>query len=117
MRKKTAIDGLAALAQETRFDVFRLLVREEPQGLAAGTIAARLRVPAPTLSSHLNIMHAAGMVERHREGRSIVYRASIARFRELTLFLFKDCCQGRADICGPVAEALGTYCQKGVCNG
>jgi predicted transcriptional regulator len=73
MKTSFAVDSLAALAQETRINIFRLLVRQAPGGLAAGQIARRLRLPGPTLSFHLNVLAAADLVQPHKNGRSISY--------------------------------------------
>jgi DNA-binding transcriptional ArsR family regulator len=101
MENETAIIALAALAQNTRLEVFRLLVRHEPEGLPAGEIARTLVVPANTLSAHLNLLSHAGLVRGERRSRSIVYRAELSRLSELASFLIKDCCGGRAELCAP----------------
>ncbi len=75
MKSKNAIEALAALAQETRLAIFRLLVRQGPDGLPAGTIGERLDIPAPTLSFHLAQLSRAGLVTSRRAGRSILYAA------------------------------------------
>jgi ArsR family transcriptional regulator, arsenate/arsenite/antimonite-responsive transcriptional repressor len=106
MDSEVAILALAALAQPTRLAVFRLLVRHEPDGIAAGGIARALAVPHNTLSSHLAILSRAGLARSERRSRSIVYRADLARLRDLTTFLLEDCCGGRPEICGPLVEAL-----------
>ncbi len=76
MKKSTAVAALGALAQETRLDIFRLLVAEGPEGLPAGEIGSRLRLPSPTLSFHLNQLRYAGLVTSRRESRSIIYAAN-----------------------------------------
>ena len=81
MESEDAILALAALAQPTRLDVFRLLVKHEPDGLAAGEIAKALAVPQNTMSSHLSILSRAGLVSAQRFSRSIVYRADLARLQ------------------------------------
>jgi ArsR family transcriptional regulator len=110
MESEQAILTLAALAQSTRLDVFRLLVRHEPDGLAAGDIANALAVPQNTMSSHLAILSRAGLVTAQRFSRSIVYRAELARFQEVVLFMLRDCCDGRPEICAPVMESLKPCC-------
>ena len=95
-----------ALAQTTRLDVFRLLVRHEPDGLPAGEIARRLQVPHNTLSVHLRILNHAGLVASERHSRSIVYRVALGRLRELVVFLAKDCCNGDPALCGPLVADL-----------
>src|SRR5258707_14438029 len=77
MKIPAAINSLAALAQETRLNIFRLLVRHVPEGLPAGTIARRLRLPGPTLSFHLNVLAAAELIEPRKNGRSISYSARL----------------------------------------
>ena len=104
MEIKSAIDALAALAQESRLAVFRLLVREGPDGLAAGTIAELLVIPAPTLSFHLNQLSAAGLVVSRRDGRSIIYAINYPGMRDLLAFLADDCCQGRPELCAPMLD-------------
>lgn len=106
MDMNVALDALGALAQQTRLEAFRLLVRHEPEGLPAGDVAQALGVPANTLSSHLAILTRAGLVTSRRSGRVIRYRADIARLRQLMLFLAKDCCEGRADLCAPLIAEL-----------
>jgi ArsR family transcriptional regulator len=111
MESEKAILALAALAQSTRLDVFRLLVKREPEGLAAGDIAKALAVPQNTMSSHLAILSRAGLVTAQRLGRSIVYRADLARFQAVVLFMLRDCCDGRPEICAPLIEDLMPCCQ------
>lgn len=110
MESEIAILGLAALAQSTRLDVFRLLVKHEPEGLAAGDIARALAVPQNTMSSHLAVLSRAGLVTAQRHSRSIVYRADLIRFRAVMLFMLTDCCDGRPEICAPLIEDLTPCC-------
>lgn len=110
MESEPAILALAALAQSTRLDAFRLLVRSEPDGLAAGAVADQLAVPANTMSAHLGVLSRAGLIRSQRRSRSIVYRADLDRLRELVLFLLKDCCQGRAELCRPLLAEMAPYC-------
>jgi ArsR family transcriptional regulator, arsenate/arsenite/antimonite-responsive transcriptional repressor len=111
MESEETILALAALAQPTRLDVFRLLVKHEPEGLAAGDIAKTLAVPQNTMSSHLAVLSRAGLVSAQRFSRSIVYRADLARFQAVVLFMLKDCCDGRPEICAPLIESLTPCCQ------
>jgi len=92
--------ALAALAQEHRLAVFRLLVREGPCGLPAGAIAARVGVPPSTLSHHLAHLERAGLVRSRREERRIYYALDIGGTRRLIGFLTEDCCRGQPEICG-----------------
>ncbi|MGV8939822.1 MAG: ArsR/SmtB family transcription factor [Allorhizobium sp.] len=110
MESENAILALAALAQATRLETFRLLVRHEPVGMPAGDIARHLSVPQNTLSAHLNILSRAGLVTSIRQSRVIVYRADMEKLRELTLFLLKDCCGGNAELCAPLIAELTPSC-------
>jgi ArsR family transcriptional regulator len=110
MESEDAILALAALAQSTRLDVFRLLVKHEPDGLAAGDIAKALTVPQNTMSSHLAVLSHAGLVSAQRFSRSIVYRADLTRFQDVVLFMLRDCCDGRPEICAPLVDSLTPCC-------
>ncbi len=101
-----AITALAALAHPTRLDAFRALVRHEPDGLPAGEINLALSVPQSTMSAHLAVLERAGLVRAERRSRSIVYCAEIDALRALMIFLAKDCCQGRAELCEPLLAEL-----------
>ena len=105
-----AIAALAALAQTTRLDTFRCLVEREPEGVPAGELARLMAVPQNTMSAHLAILARAGLVTGERQSRSIIYRAHLPRLRELTLFLLKDCCRGRPEICAPLLADLAPCC-------
>lgn len=105
-----ALAGLAALGQPIRLSVFRLLVQQEPGGLAAGAIAAAVGAPHNSLSTHLAILARAGLVSATRSGRSIVYRADLAGMRRLVAFLLADCCGGRPEVCGPITDLLAPDC-------
>lgn len=110
MDNESTILALAALAQSTRLDVFRLLVRHEPDGLPAGDLARELATPHNTMSSHLGILARAGLIRGERHSRSIIYRANLDRLREMTLFLVKDCCGGRPELCEPLIADLTPCC-------
>jgi ArsR family transcriptional regulator, arsenate/arsenite/antimonite-responsive transcriptional repressor len=110
MESEDAILALAALAQSTRLDVFRLLAKHEPDGLAAGDVAKALAVPQNTMSSHLAILSRAGLVSAQRFSRSIVYRADLSRFQDVVLFMLRDCCDGRPEICAPLVANLTPCC-------
>ena len=94
-----ALAALAALGQPTRLEVFRLLMRKEPEGLPAGTIADAIGCPHNTLSSHLSILARSGLVQGTRDGRSIVYRADLDGMRALIAFMVTDCCEGHPELC------------------
>jgi ArsR family transcriptional regulator, arsenate/arsenite/antimonite-responsive transcriptional repressor len=108
MEQEQAILAFAALAQSTRLDVFRLLVKHEPDGLPAGEIAKALAVPQNTMSAHLAILARARLVMSERKSRSIIYRADLATFQSLTSFMVEDCCGGRAELCAPIAACKPT---------
>jgi DNA-binding transcriptional ArsR family regulator len=110
MDETDAIAALAALAQPTRLDVFRLLVAREPGGVAAGEVARLVEAPQNTVSTHLAILARARLIVGERQSRSIVYRANLERFREVALYLLKDCCGGRADLCAPLIADLTPCC-------
>jgi ArsR family transcriptional regulator, arsenate/arsenite/antimonite-responsive transcriptional repressor len=103
MEGPAAVAALSALAHPGRLEVFRLLVRAGPEGVAAGDIARATGSLANTLSANLNLLAGAGLVTSRREGRSIIYAAGYERMRELLAFLMEDCCGGNAEICAPLA--------------
>ncbi len=104
------IEALSALSQTTRLQTFRLLVSHEPDGAPAGELARLIGVPQNTMSSHLAILARAGLVRGERRSRSIVYRVDLARLRDILLFLLKDCCGGRAELCAPLIADLAPCC-------
>jgi len=95
-----ALLALAALAQETRLAVYRLLVEHAPDGLPAGDIAERLDIPAPSLSFHLKELWRAGLVAPRQDGRFIWYRADLTAMNTLIGYLTENCCRASA-ACGP----------------
>jgi DNA-binding transcriptional ArsR family regulator len=102
-----ALAALAALGQPTRLEIFQLLMRREPDGLAAGAIADAVGCQHNTLSTHLSILARSGLIRGARDGRSIIYRADIDGMRVLVAFLITDCCDGHPEICN-LAASLGT---------
>jgi ArsR family transcriptional regulator, arsenate/arsenite/antimonite-responsive transcriptional repressor len=111
MDLESSVATLSALAQPTRLEVFRLLVRNEPTGLPAGEIAKLLGVPHNTMSTHLNILNRSGLVSSERDGRSIVYRVDLSVVRGFFVYLLKDCCDGRPELCQPLMNDLTPCCQ------
>lgn len=97
-----AVAALAALAQESRLDVFRLLVQAGGEGLPVGRIGERLGLPSATLSFHLNRLKQAGLVSFRREGRSLIYVADFAAMNGLMSYLSENCCGGNLGDCGGV---------------
>jgi DNA-binding transcriptional ArsR family regulator len=117
MEQSEAIAALSALAQESRLDVFRLLVQAGPDGMAAGQIGERLGLPSATLSFHLTQLKQAGLVMVRRDGRSLIYTAAYAAMNALLGYLTENCCQGDpagcdAGLCDSSAPADS---QKGRC--
>lgn len=110
MDNNTGIAALAALAQTTRLETFRFLVRHEPDGVPAGELARLLDVPQNTMSAHLATLARAGLVTSERQSRSIIYRADLQGLRDLTLFLLKDCCGGSIELCAPLIAELTPCC-------
>ena len=108
MDAQTAIAAFAALAQDHRLQVFRLLVRQAPYGLPAGQLADCLGVPASTLSSHLSQLERAGLLRSWRQQRRIFYAADTAGIRDLIAFVTEECCEGHPELCGyaPRGDAL-----------
>jgi len=99
MEISVAVTALSALAQESRLAIFRLLVASGPDGVPAGTIAARLGIPPATLSFHLAQLSHAGLVHAQRRGRSVIYRAEFETMRALMGFLTEKCCGGDPAAC------------------
>ena len=104
MKNKDAVNAFAALAQESRLPVLRLLVQNGPDGLTPGVICEGLAMPAPTLSFHLKTLAQAGLVVATQEGRFVRYRAAMPAIRALAAFLTEDCCQGQPSRCLPGEE-------------
>jgi DNA-binding transcriptional ArsR family regulator len=94
MEKQDAVAALAALAQETRLEVFRLLVRAGPEGATPGAVSEALGIAPPTLSFHLKELKGAGLLRVRREGRSLHYAPDFAAMRRLVSYLSDQCCQG-----------------------
>jgi len=101
MKKRDALAALAALAQENRLDVFRLLVEAGPEGMPAGTVASALKLAPNTLTFHFDRLRDAGLVTVRRDGRSMIYAAQYDRMNALLDYLTENCCQGQADQCAP----------------
>lgn len=112
MKSELAIEAFSALAQTTRLAAFRLLVKQEPQGLPAGEIAGRLDVPHNTMSSHLAILMRAGLISVERQGRTMIYRVELKTVRKLVMFLLKDCCSGQPELCAPLIDEISKACSR-----
>jgi DNA-binding transcriptional ArsR family regulator len=101
MKKPDVLAALAALAQENRLDVFRLLVEAGPSGMPAGSVAAALKLAPNTLTFHFDRLREAGLVTVRREGRSMIYAARFDRMNALLGYLTENCCQGQPEQCAP----------------
>lgn len=108
--ESSVIEAFAALAQPTRLGAFRLIMRHQPDGLAAGEVARLLDVPQNTMSTHLAILERAGLISSQRHGRSIVYRGELDAVRSVASFLVSDCCGGRPELCEPLVAEFSTCC-------
>jgi ArsR family transcriptional regulator, arsenate/arsenite/antimonite-responsive transcriptional repressor len=104
MKKPDALAALAALAQDNRLDVFRLLVEAGPEGMPAGSVAAALKLAPNTLTFHFDRLREAGLVTVQRDGRSMIYAARYDTMNALLAFLTENCCRGRADECVPTKD-------------
>jgi DNA-binding transcriptional ArsR family regulator len=107
MKKSHALAALAALAQENRLDVFRLLVETGPDGMSAGAVADALNLAPNTLTFHFDRLREAGLVTVKRNGRSMIYAARYDTMNALLAYLTENCCQGRADECRPANIGKG----------
>jgi|SRR6478735_5186945 len=103
MDNATAVSALSALSHDSRLAAFRQLVQAGVSGLAVGELRERLDLPPATLTAHLNVLRAAGLVDDEREGRVIRIRANYARMNALLAFLTENCCAGDASACAPAA--------------
>ena len=112
MESTETIDALAALAQTTRLETFRLLVRREPDGAPAGELARLLGVPQSTMSTHLGVLSRCGLVIAERQSRSMLYRADLARVSAVITFLLKDCCGEKSGVCAPLVADLVPRCRS-----
>jgi len=111
MELRNAVEALAALAQETRLSIYRLLVEAGPEGVSVGRIGQALKVPGATLSFHLKELARAGLVSSRQEQRFIYYAVDFERMAELMTFLTENCCRGMPRECLTVVEtALGRCC-------
>jgi ArsR family transcriptional regulator, arsenate/arsenite/antimonite-responsive transcriptional repressor len=109
MKESQALTSFAALSQETRLAIVRLLVKAGPAGVPAGEVADAVKVSASNVSFHLKELERTGLIEARREARSIIYSADYDTLRDLISFLMKDCCGGHPEICTPaLADACCT---------
>lgn len=106
MRTEDALSILSALGHPTRLEAFRLLIRHEPEGLATGALVEASGLTQSTFSTHLAVMAKAGLVLSEKRGRQQIQRANLDGLRGLMVYLAKDCCQGRAELCEPLLAEL-----------
>jgi DNA-binding transcriptional ArsR family regulator len=114
MNIDTAVTALSALAHAHRLKTFRLLVRQGPSGLAAGEIAAHLKISPSALSFHLAHLERSGLLRTWRQGRQCRYAVDIEGMRRLMAFLTEDCCGGHPEICGGLAASAVAAEDEGV---
>ena len=100
MDNATAVEALSALSHDSRLSAYRALVQAGPEGMSVGALREQLDLPPATLSAHLNVLRAAGLVDDEREGRVIRIRANYARMNALLAFLTENCCGGAVE-CAP----------------
>lgn len=105
-----AVVAFAALGQEHRLRLVRILVTAGPDGMAAGCLADAVGVSGTNLSFHLKALRHAGLIQSRRAGRSIRYSAAYPVLSGLIQFLMRDCCQGRPEVCGPAIATLAACC-------
>lgn len=110
MDETKALRALAALSQETRLQIVRLLVQAGPGGMAAGAIGDAVGASSSRASFHLAHLEQSGLVTSRRDSRSIIYRAAFDTLSGLVVFLMEDCCQGKAEICQPIINAATCDC-------
>lgn len=111
MDEKRALAAFAALSQETRLRILRLLIQAGPEGMAAGAIGEVIGATTSRLSFHLTHLEQAGLIRSRREGRFIIYTALYPSLSGLIEFLMRDCCQGHPEICAPAVAALACDCE------
>lgn len=104
MKIETAVVALAALAQETRLSIFRLLVQAGKEGVAAGVLGEELVIPPATLSFHLKALSHAGLIKSRTDGRFVIYSANYGEMDKLIAYLTEHCCAGDAGQCAPVRK-------------
>jgi DNA-binding transcriptional ArsR family regulator len=112
MENSDAVAALAALAQDSRLDVFRLLVQAGPDGMPAGRVAQALALAPNTLTFHFDRLRQAGLVTVRREGRSMIYAARFEAMNALIAFLTENCCGGAPQLCAPAAACKPTRARR-----
>lgn len=112
MNVKEAVDALAALAHEHRLKVYRMLVEAGPEGLSAGTIAQRLKLPPSSLTFHLQHLHRAELLTQERSSRQLIYAADFGVMNDLVGYLTENCCAGSSGSCESTCEPATLVVKK-----
>ena len=110
MNERNVVTSLAALAHEHRLRIFRLLVREGPNGLPAGEIAEAVGAAPTAASFHLKELDRAGLIRSTRDGRYVRYAIHVEGMRQLLTYLTEDCCRGQPELCGGVIKKARAVC-------
>jgi ArsR family transcriptional regulator len=111
MNEVAIVRALAALAQEHRLRIFRLLVGRGPSGMPAGDIADKIGIGPTNMSFHLKELERAGLLRATRQGRYIRYAVDVEGMRKLLTYLTEECCQGRPELCGDAFAATSKLCR------
>jgi DNA-binding transcriptional ArsR family regulator len=111
MNETGIVRSLAALAQEHRLRIFRLLVKRGPSGMPAGEIAGKIGIGPTNTSFHLKELDRAGLLRATRDGRYIRYAIDVEGMRKLLIYLTEECCQGRPELCGEAFVAASKLCR------
>jgi len=106
LEEAQALDAFAALSQQTRLQMVRVLVQAGPEGLPAGAVGEAVDASSSSVSFHLSNLERAGLVQSRRVSRSIIYSANYAGLSGLIEFLMRDCCQGHPEVCAPAVDAV-----------
>jgi len=110
MEQNHALSAFSALSQQTRLEVFRLLVKAGSEGMLAGQISEKLKVRQNTMSANLTILLNSGLVHNKRNGRTIRYFADFHAIRSLLAFLMEDCCGAHPELCQPLIDEIAFAC-------
>jgi len=112
MKDADVIAAFSALGQPKRLEAFKLLLAREPEGLHAGDLARMMDTPFNTMSAHMAILYRTGLVSASKQGRYITYRVDVAHFAGILTYLFKDCCNGKPELCASMFEEFHRLTSK-----
>ena len=110
MDQQRAIETFTAMAQDSRLEIYRLLVKETPHGLPVGEISRRLDIVVSTLSGHLGVLKRTGLLKSTRHQREIHYAANLEVMGDLVRFMLEDCCDGKVENCSEITSLLAKPC-------